>query len=285
MSGYAFHAAKDLREAAAMLAETCALAYIVAGGTDVMLEIRDGKHPPGLLLDISRLNELRGIEEKDGEIHIGALTTIRELAESPIIAKSAPALHDAALRFADPSTRNRATIGGNIVNASPGADGLPPLYALDARVALFSRDGERELAAWEFITGPQKTAIGDGEILTGITIRPCRNSAFVKMGLRRAMAIAMETVAVALETGDGGMVTSCRVAYGALGPTPLRGHETEKALTGKIPCRELLDEAAEAARRDIRPRDGLRGTREYRLGTVGVILRRAFEIAYGRAGT
>jgi len=190
-------------------------------------------------------------------------------------------LFDAANRFADPNTRNRATLGGNIVNASPGGDSLPPLFALDARVLLAGADGSRSIPVGEFITGSFETALEPGILVTGVSFRPCARGAFIKIGLRRAMAVSVETVAVCLDVGSDGVVTGCRIAFGALGPTPLRGFSAEKVLIGKQPSQAVLEEAAEAALNDIQPRDGLRGTKEYRNKTAGVILRRAIDTSLG----
>lgn len=282
MGGFEFCTATHLQEALSILRRLDVQACVVAGGTDVARRIRSGELRPELLLDISHIGELRGIREEDGYIHIGALTRIAQLAESALLAKKAPALYDAANRFADPNTRNRATIGGNIANASPGGDTLPPLYALGAQVLLAGPKGERSLPVHECITGSFQTALAPEELVTGVRFAPCPHSAFTKIALRRAMAVSVETAAVALEKDGEGVVTACRVAFGALAPTPVRGYRAEAAFIGRRPEEIVFAEAAEAAARDIKPRDGLRGTREYRYGTVGVILERTFKAAYGK---
>lgn len=284
MDGFEFCSVDQLQEALSILARPDSRVCVVAGGTDVVRRIRNGEQSPGLLLDISRVKELRGIREENGLIYIGALTSIAELAASVLLAQKAPTLYEAANRFADPNTRNRATIGGNIANASPGGDTLPPLYALGAQVLLTGLKGTRSLPVNECITGSFKTELGPGELVMGVRFAPCPNSAFTKVALRRAMAVSVETVAVALEKDGEGVVTDCRVAFGALAPTPVRGFYAEQAFIGKRPDQAVFAAAKEAAAGDIRPRDGLRGTREYRYSTVGVILERTFQAAYHKGG-
>jgi len=284
MGGYKFSIASNLGEALSALARLGPDVCVVAGGTDVTRRIRNGQESPALLLDISRIGKLRGIREKNGQIIIGALTTIAQIASSELLMSKAPALYEASCRFADPNTRNRATLGGNIVNASPGADTLPPLFALDAQVLITGEKGDRRMPVCEFITGSYKTALKPSELVAGVSFAPCPNSAFTKIGLRKAMAVSVATAAVALIKDDEGVVSVCRVAFGALGPTPVRGFYSEKALSGKKPTSEVLASAMAEAEKDISPRDGLRGTKEYRNSTVGVILKRTFQAAYQKGG-
>ncbi|MDR1193023.1 MAG: FAD binding domain-containing protein [Peptococcaceae bacterium] len=280
MSGFAFQSAGSLEEALAVLARTEGETRIVAGGTNVVPAIRDGRQPPALLLDISRLDGLRGLREEKGKLWIGALTTLAELAASPLLAERAPALYQAANSFADPNTRGRATVAGNITNASPGADMAPPLLVLEAEVFLTGPAGHRSLPLREYLTGPFRAALTRDEIVTHLTISPQVHSAFIKIGLRRAMAISVATVAVALEKATDGAVTACRIAFGALGPTALRAPQAESVFLGRQPDSALFAAAAAAIAGDIQPRDGLRGTREYRLSAAGAILERAFSLAY-----
>ncbi|MDR0840873.1 MAG: xanthine dehydrogenase family protein subunit M [Christensenellaceae bacterium] len=279
MSEFTFCSVFSIDEALMKLAQEPG-ACVVAGGTDVTLRIREGRQRPGLLLDISRIAELQGIREERGYIHIGATTTLAAIASSELLAAKAPALYEAANRFADPNTRNRATIGGNIVNASPGADTPPPLCALGAEVLLRSPKGTRCLPVWEYLLGPNRTALLPGELVLGVRFKPCPHSAFIKIGLRKAMAISVETAAVALEKDENGVITACGIAFGALGPKALRAWNTEKALLNKRPSNAVLAAAVAAVGTDIQPRDGLRGTKEYRYSTAGVIFERAFLAAY-----
>jgi CO/xanthine dehydrogenase FAD-binding subunit len=306
-----------MQDALEVLAAAGADVRILAGGTNVVPNMRNARVAPALLLDIGRLDELRGIEAvgdaTDRMIRIGALTTVAELLASDLIREEAPALHDAAAVFADPVTRLRATVGGNITNASPGADAAPPLYALDAQVTLERLKGAsgtsgnaastpggaaagtslppvagdqartaRLLPIGAYITGSMQTARAPQEMLTYITFSPCRRSAFTKLGLRRAMAISVETVAVALALAPDGGIETCRIAVGALGSTPLRLAKTEKLFAGKKPGEGLFAAAADALKTEIHPRDGLRGTKAYRNATAGVLLERTMAAAYGR---
>ncbi|MDR1801879.1 MAG: xanthine dehydrogenase family protein subunit M [Lachnospiraceae bacterium] len=279
MSDFDFISVNTIDEALDVLARPQKVT-VLSGGTDVMLRIHDGRLEPSLLLDVSRIEELKGIKEKDGFIEIGAATTINEIGASELIKDNAYALYEAADVFADPNTRNRATIGGNITNASPGADGAPALFALDGEVLIKKKGGERRIPVTDYIIGSYKTVLEPDELVASIRFKPCKNSAFIKIGLRKAMAISVETVAVALFLDENKIITDCRVAFGALGPSTLRARNTEKVFVGYTPNEETFAKAQEVIAMDIKPRDGLRGSREYRFSTAHVIMERALIKAY-----
>ncbi len=274
MTGFAYQKAGSLPEALAALGQSGKPVVLLAGGTNLMPNIRSKGQKPALLLDITALEELRGIREVEGRIRLGALTTLAELAASERVAKKAPALRQAALRFACPTTRRRATLGGNLCNASPGADSAPPLLALDASVTLESERGERSLPLAEFFTGSFATALQPGELLKWVEFSPCPASAFLKLGHRNAMAISITSMAVALQTDESGALQRCRVAYGASGATPLRATQTEAMLCGQKPSAELFAQAAETLAQDLHPRDGLRGSKKYRQSVAVTLLKR-----------
>ena len=280
---YEYHRATSLEDALAVLGHSDEPVRVIAGGTNVVTELQDAGRAPALLLDIAGLAELTGIREEDGKITLGALTSIHELASSELIRKKAPALCEAANAFADPTTRRHATVGGNLCNASPGADSAPPLLVCDAEVGLVKGFEERIVPLEQFITGSFRTALQAGELLKWVRFTAKPESAFLKLGHRNAMAISITTVAVAVETQGDGTLQNCRIAYGASGPTPLRAARTEKLLEGKEPCHELLYAAEETLRQDLSPRDGLRGSLKYRQNVVGTLLRRAV-LSAQRAG-
>jgi CO/xanthine dehydrogenase FAD-binding subunit len=229
---FTYRRAADLKTALAILAEEKENAYVIAGGTNVLPDIRSEKRTKGALVDIRRIEELRGIKLNGDTITVGALTTISDIGESDVLREHAPALWLVAKSFADPSTRNSATIGGNICNASPAADCAAPLLVFDAVLTLEKQGSSRELPLSGFFSNKEQTALETGELLTKITFKKTPNSSFYKLGLRKAMSISAANFAVALEQ-DGKKVKNVRVATGCLGPYPIRAFATEKLVEGK----------------------------------------------------
>ena len=252
---------------------------IVAGATNVMNNIRSGKQKPANLVSLDKLDELRYIKLEDGKVKIGGLTRLADIAESEIIKENAPALHMAANVFADPNTRNRATIAGNICDASPAADSAPSLLVFDATVNLESINGKRSVAITDFFKGVNRTAREDNEIVTSIEFAPCKKSGFYKVGMRNAMAISVVTAAAAIELAEDGTVKDCKIALGSVAPTPKRAVNAEKALIGKKLTEETYESIADIVRGDISPIDDVRATRTYRLGIAPVTVKRAIELA------
>ncbi len=282
-----------LPEALAMLASGNALP--IAGGTNVIVDLRAGRGgvtPPGgggggeggatpplrTLVDITRLAELRGIRREDGHLVIGGGTTLSDLLHDPLVAHHAPALREAAAVFANPLIRNRATVGGNLVDASPAADTAPPLLVLDAEVELASRDGTRRVPLADFLVGVRKTLRRPDELLTAVRVplppdARCA-SHFHKLGLRKADAISVLSAAVALTWDAAGCCTSARIALGALAPTPRRAPAAEDALLGHVLTPARIAEAARLAGEAARPIDDIRGAAAYRREVAEVIVRR-----------
>ncbi len=232
----------------------------LAGGTDLLPAFGRDRTLPSHLVDLKGLTDLAGIHEVNGQITIGALTTLAELERHPLVQQHCPALAAAAGEFAGVQIRHRATLGGNVVNASPAGDTLPPLYAHDARIRIAAPDGERELPLMELVTGPGETALGPGELLTTVVIpkRP-GSSIFYKLGLRNSMAIAVVNFALTAVV-EGGGFSQLAVAAGAVAPTvvPLRQF-TEALLAGAA-----LTVALPLVDRDIAPITDLRATADYR---------------------
>lgn len=256
---------------------------IVAGGTDMLPQMRSAKQHPSTLIDISHIADLRYIRESDGEITIGALTTWSDILESPLIQKTAPALSQAASMVGAPMTRNRGTLGGNLGNASPAADSLPPLLTLDAKVHLISQSGQRQIPLNDFLTGPGKTQSKADECIWQVSYKkinqPFANT-FLKLGPRQGMTISIASAAVLLALDATGKIALARVALGAVAPTAVRCPETEAFLIGKEPSGTLWQEAAQRVTKEISPIDDVRGTREYRSHVAGILTRRALETAY-----
>jgi len=266
---------KTLPEALAMLAEDGAMP--IAGGTNVIVDLRAGKHQPRTLIDVTRLPGLRGIQRVNGHLVISGGTTISDLLHDPLIAQQAPALREAAQVFANPLIRNRATVAGNLVDASPAADTAPPLLALGAEVELSSRAGVRRVPLADFMVGVRKTERQPDELLTAVRLPvPPVGSAshFYKLGLRKADAISVLSVAVAVTWDAAGFCTEARIALGALAARPLLATTAEQALLGQALTPVLIAEAARLAGDATRPIDDIRGTAAYRREVTEVIVRR-----------
>ena len=267
---------KTVPEALDMLADGNAMP--IAGGTNVVVDLRAGKHQPRALVDIARLPGLRGICRDDGHVVIGGGTTISDLLHDPLIAQHASALAEAARVFANPLIRNRATVAGNLVDASPAADTAPPLLALGAEVELSSKAGTRRVPLADFLVGVRRTVRRPDELLTAVRlpvpVGAGSASHFYKLGLRKADAISVLSVAVAVTWDAAGRCTAARIALGALAPRPLRATAAEDALLGQVLTPAVVAEAARLAGEATRPIDDIRGTATYRREVTEVIVRR-----------
>jgi len=270
----------------ALLAENTARARALAGGTDLVVDL---KHAPGdvdLLVDVSQLPEFGGIEETEEGLRIGSMVTFSELMASPIVNQMTPEIVAASHTVGAVQTRNLGTIGGNLVTCVPSADSAPSLLALDAIVTIAGSDGKRSVPLEEFFVGPRKTILEPHELLAEILI-PKKNlgkpSHFIKFGLRKGQALALVNVAAALYLNDDGTVTEPRIALGAVAPTPMFARKAEASLDGKKPDEENLLEAARVAVSEIKPIDDFRASANYRRHLVQTLtyrtLKRSTEIA------
>ena len=261
-------------------------ARILAGGTDIVPKMRDGQFSADVLVDPSRVSSLRFIEDHGNKIILGSLTTHQELAESTLLRNVNPALAQAAETIGCVQTRNRGTLGGNIANASPAGDTIPPLLIFDAEILLQSRDEERVVALDEFIVGPGETRLRSGEFINNISFAPMTDSwgsAFLKVGKRSGMAISVVNGAAAILLDEDGLIKDVRIALGAVGPKVIRCRKTEHSLLGKKPSASLLKEVSTSCREEIKPISDIRSNENYRLLASGVIARRVLEEAVGQA--
>lgn len=285
MKNFDFQNAPTLEAAVAALDELGEKALVVAGGTNVMVYIRAGKRNDRTLVNIRDIKELRGISmDGKGEITIGALTTINDIASSELLKENAPSLYAAANVFADPTTRNSATIGGNVANAGAGGDTIPSLLVLDAVAHVKSVTSERKIKVAELFTGPGRTVIKPNELLTHFTFKAQKHVGFLKLSMRNSMSISMASCAAYIELGDDGFVKDCRLALGAVAPTPVRAYNAEKALLGKsLKDDAVFDAVGEAVQNDMNPRNpSVRATVSYRRAVVPVLVKRAARLAaYG----
>jgi len=250
---------------------------VIAGGTNLIPEMRNGEKAPELLIDISDMAELSFIRENNGSIAIGAATTIAEMAASSVLLDNSPILASAAKQLGNPLTRNRATLGGNLANASPCADTAPPLLALDASVEILSPGGKtRQVPLSKFFHGYKFTDLVKGEILTGVTFPKPNDStkgSHTKIGLRNAASICVASIAVALDM-DGKRCRKARVAAGSVAPIPMRAYRVEKLLEGKEIDAALLEECMAVVKEEISPISDIRGSLEYRSYVTAMILKR-----------
>ncbi len=270
-----------LAEALAALAEQSALGptRLIAGGTDVLVEIEHGAAPPRSLIDISRLPGLDQVSLSDGRIHIGPLVTHNLAVASPVLRQHAWPLARACWEVGAPQIRNRGTIAGNLATASPANDTIPALWVLDASVTLASARGSRTLAFPDFFRGVRKTALQPDEIIVDISfpLPPASvRGTFIKAGLRPAQAISLVNIAVVLDFA-GDTVTSARIAFGSVAPTIVRAEAAEAALIGHPLTPERIAEAARLIQEAISPIDDVRASAAYRRHLAGVITRRALD--------
>jgi carbon-monoxide dehydrogenase medium subunit len=270
---------RSIEEALPLLAEQAGSVRIVAGATDLILELERGQRP-GVhgLIDITRVPGLDQIElDSEGWIHLGPLVTHNHCATSPLIIERAFALARACWEVGAPQIRNRGTVAGNLITASPANDSITPLMALDARLRLRSAAGERTVPLREFYTGVRRTVMREDELLSEIAFRapPAgARSTFVKLGLRRAQAIAIVNVAVVLEI-DADRVTGAAVTLGSVAPVIVHAAEAEQFLTGKRLDLPVIHQAARLARQAAAPIDDVRGTARYRAEMVELCTLRA----------
>ncbi|MCD8141195.1 MAG: FAD binding domain-containing protein [Planctomycetaceae bacterium] len=231
-------------EAVAMLAKEGTA--IVAGGTDLMIDIRAGWFKGNCLVDVKHIPEMHGIREENGAIAIGATTSIEELRQSPLVREKLPALYKATEKFASLQVRNTVTIGGNVGHAAPCGDTHPPLILYDGEVEIASASGRRVVPLRETLAGPSKSALKQGELMTRFTLRPRKAALedFQKIGRRKDLAISRVSLAMLLDVDASGVMDEVRVVLGACMPTTGRMPETEAILKGNKPTWKVFREAA-----------------------------------------
>ena len=268
-----------LDDALALLARYGEDARIVAGGTDIIVELSRGIRPTSTLIDVTAIPGLRRVALTDGRISLGALTTHNDVVASPLCRQRALPLAQACWEVGAPQIRTRGTIAGNLITASPANDTITPLVALDAEIVLASARGERNLRLGDFYLGVRRTALAPDELLREIRFPAMlenQRGRFVKLGLRRAQAISVIDAAVVL-TLDGNVVSEARIALGSLAPTIVRARTAEDFLVGKRLTPGVCSEAAVLACASVSPIDDVRGTAAYRLQTLHNLLARALE--------
>ncbi len=281
-----YEAPETLDAALSLLAEAGATARVLAGGTDLLVQLRAGRIAPTLLVDVKRIAELRSIAPCDGGWRVGAAITGMELIEHEAFAQSWPGVVEAVRMIGSIQVKGRATLAGNLCNASPAADSVPALIAAGAVATLAGRAGRRDLPVEQIATGPGRTCLAPGEVLTSFLFapRPPRSGdAYLRFTPRTEMDIAVVGAGVNLTLDAGGVCREARVSLGAVADRALLVPEAAAALVGTRIDEAALQRLGAAASAACRPIDDKRGTREFRTTVAGVLAKRAVQRALERA--
>lgn len=272
-----YHTVSSLDDAVALLAQHKEKARIIAGGTDLLIELERGQRAGvSALIDITRVPGLTSITEQDGRITLGPLTTHNHIVASDLIVKKALPLAQASWEVGAPQIRNRATVAGNVITASPANDTISPLMALNASITLKSASSERIVPMNEFYTGLRKTVMQPDEMLTAISFEPMKSNQrgiFLKLGLRQAQAISVINTSIILEL-DGDTITQATITLGSVAPTIVHAPSAEAMLVGKQLTDETIRQAAYLAADDCTPITDVRGSAEYRKEMIRVMVAR-----------
>jgi carbon-monoxide dehydrogenase medium subunit len=283
MRNFLFFQPSSLEELLACKKEQGKRALVLTGGTNLLVYIKDGVLKEGTIVDISRLEELKGIHEIDGRIEIGAAETMTSILENHLLGKRIPFIPECATHFANPLVRNTSTIGGNVADASPIADTAPPLMVLDAAVVAANSTDTREISLDEFFIRPRETALEEDEVLVKFLVPVPRagSGKFIKLGLRWGTSCSVASAAVWLVT-EGGKITAVRLALGGVAPRPLRAKATEAALLGAPVDADTIDRLTdESLGGDIAPITDVRGSADYRREVSSKLAARAVKYCAG----
>ena len=290
MRSFEYLAPHTIDEAVRLLAEHAAKARPIAGGTDIVVQMKESatRFPyPQILIGLNRISELKGIEfNQAAGLRIGAGVTMAEIAESPIVRERYPALTEGAGVVGSLQTMNMATIGGNLCNSAPSADTAPALLAFDAQAVIAGPSGRREIDLGALFAGPGETTLAPGELLAEVRLPPPAGptgSAYRRHTPRKQMDIAVVGVAAVVTLGEGDRIESARIALGAVAPTPVRAPQAEASLAGQSASDEAYTRAAEIAAVECSPISDQRGTAEFRRHLVRVLTERMLRAAAARA--
>lgn len=277
MNSFTLHRPTASGEVISLLGELGGSARIHAGGTDLMVQLRAGALEVNHVIDLGRIAGLRQIlEAEDGTVHIGAAVSMSDVYSNPVIRDRYPALVEAARLVGSCQIQNRATLVGNVCNASPAADTVPALHVHDARVRVIGPSGRRSVPIGDFALGPRLTCLETGEWVAGIDLPPeaAGSSAYEKLGRTRGVDIAIAGAACRVSSGE------VMVAFASVAPTVIRGHHTESAL---IDSGRFNEDVNAAVQLDISPIDDIRSSARYRRLVTPVLAKRAWSRAVGRA--
>lgn len=289
MDKFSYLMPKSIDEAISLMETHGERARYIAGGTDILVKIKEKKAMPDFLISLRHISDMAYIryEENEGVLRIGSMTTHRMLEKSPLIREKYPILSDAVDDIGSVQIRNIATIGGNIVNAVPSADGAIPLITLGSEVRMKGPKGERSMELVNFFIGPGQTLLEHGEIVLEFVIPrlPSHSGmAYCKHTRRAAMELPILGVAVLLSLEDDGITCSeVRIGLGVLAPTPMRAVNAERIMQGKKVDDDLLKRAGKVAAEECKARDSVRGEAWYRRSMVEVMVKRLGRICLERA--
>lgn len=282
---FAYYAPQSVQEAIAVMQREGADGKILAGGTDLLVQLKERGLHPKYVLSLSQIAELKQIRVEEGTVRIGALVRCADACAHPVIRERYPVLVEGASIIGSFQIQNLATIAGNLCNAAPSADSAPPLMVLGARLRIAGPAGERVIPVEEFFVGPGRTVLQPGELVTEIILPPVpphSGGHYLRHTPRAEMDIAVVGVGsfVVLE---GTRVQDVRIALGAVAPTPIRARRAEEVLRGREPSAELIEQAGQIAAEEARPISDQRGSAEFRRHLVRVLTRRTLTRAIERA--
>jgi len=286
MKPFTYKKVYSLQEAFEAVSASKGTSVFMAGGTDILVRIKEGKIKPQCVIDVKGIHEMDGLSLSGDEFYVGALTRIRTLETSPSVLEKVPLLAQAAAKLGSVQVRHRATLGGNLCNASPSADTAPALLVLEAKASIYGKTGAKIIDLDRFFLGPGETVLGEGEILTGLKIpltRTQKGSIYYKLSTRRAMDLAFVGVAVYLELDEDNRISKARIALGAVAPTPIRVVSAEKLLEGRALSLEAARESAELAAKSCKPISDVRASAEYRREMVRELCQQGLLTAYQQA--
>jgi carbon-monoxide dehydrogenase medium subunit len=282
MSGFGYRRPGSLEELLRIKEGEREKALLLAGGSNLMVYIKEGSVREGTLVDLMNLPELKGVRRSDGALEIGATEVMTDLLSSGELRAALPLLAEVLSGFANPLVRARATIGGNVADASPIADTVPALLCLEASLTAASSQGRREIPLNAFFTAPGRTVLRPEEVILSFRVPLPREGrgAWQKLGLRNGTACSVTSVAVWLQA-DGARVGEIRIACGGVAPAPIRALQAERAFRGQRLERGAMAELAREVIRDVHPISDLRGSAEYRREVTARLLARAVRQAAG----
>jgi carbon-monoxide dehydrogenase medium subunit len=287
MPSLSFTAPKTVDEAVSVLAGASGLAKVLAGGTDLLVQLRSGRVRPDLIVDTKGIPELIGIREENGGFVVGASTPGVMLSEHEALSHAWPGIVEGVDLIGSQQIQGRASLAGNLCNASPAADSVPAMITARVTAVIAGPNGKREAPVEAIVTGPGQTSLGKGEFIVEFRIpkpRPRQSDAYLRFIPRTEMDIAVVGCAVNVTLDTSGVCTDARVSLGAVAPTQLLVDEAAQALIGHRLDDETLSKLDAAAGRACKPINDKRGTIEYRIKVAGVLARRAAAIAFERAG-
>jgi len=278
-----YHVPRSVGEAVTLLTQLGDDAKLLAGGHSLLPMMKLRFAEPAALIDLNRIEELRGVREEGGRVRIGAMTTENQLIASALLRDKVPLLAEAARQIADPQVRNRGTIGGDIAHGDPANDHPAIALALDASFELTGPRGEREVRASDFFLGTFMTALAADEILTAILVEPfAPNTGYAYAKLKRKTGDWATAAAAVVLRLNGGQVAMVRIGLTNVAPTALRASAVEAYLTGRTLDAATLEQAAQMVRTLVSPAADLRGDEEYKTAMAGEMTRRALEQAAAR---